>query len=97
MEKNMKEYRTNGLELLRYSMTAFNGSGYADKEGGAVKFLERYKLYLEYKNRKEILKVIQDYPFEAMELANEAITWMEPGRKPSSKRLQKFEDFIKSK
>lgn len=86
-----KKYKTEGLEWLEHSFTAFNGSGYADIES-PEDFVDSYIDYNKWKKRFEAVKLATQYYAVLLNLAEHFIDVSEgASHVPSDKNLAKFQ------
>lgn len=88
-----KKPKTQGLEWLCLSFTAFNGSGYQDMSTPEA-FVQSYIDYNAWKNRKDAVELAIEYKEELYNLACHLIESSSgAGREPSKKGLKKFNEF----
>jgi hypothetical protein len=84
--------KTIGLEWLYHSMTAFNGSGYADK-ATPESYVASYKAYKTWKKEQNAIQILEEYPQEAHSVASKMVNAREAGHTPSAKNQAKFESY----
>jgi hypothetical protein len=85
--------KTEGLEWLLYSLSAFNGSGYADMNS-PEDFLESYVAYKLMRKKPQAVRLAELYREEALYMLEELLEkTYGAGRQPSEKSLQKFNSF----
>ena len=87
--------KTTGLEWLYHSMTAFNGSGYADKSS-AEDYYSSYICYKAWRKDEQAVKLVRQYQIEAMTIAEKMLQANDAGRQPNQKSLDKFNNFKRS-
>lgn len=73
-------------------MNAFNGSGYADKSSPEA-YIESYKYYNAWKNRKDALETLLKHPIEALTFAEKLMDARDAGHQPSQKNIERFNAF----
>lgn len=92
-----KKAKTEGLEWVQHSLTAFNGSGYADMSTPET-FLESYVTYKRWKKRPDAVELANMYWNSLLPLAEHLI---ELGNGPTAPRsvkgYKKFNTFINEK
>lgn len=81
--------KTTGLEWLYHSMTAFNGSGYADKVT-PENYIASYVAYKKWKKQLEAVVLVKQNPAAAYEWACWLITARDAGHTPTLKNLAIF-------
>lgn len=84
--------KTLGLEWLYHSMTAFNGSGYAQK-ATPEEYVVSYSAYKKWKKDKYGVEMVQAYPEEAYQIASDMVHARPPGHIPSDKNMNKFLEY----
>lgn len=89
----MHKPKTTGLEWLCHSFTAFNGTGYQNMNT-PEEFVQSYIDYKLWKNKKEAVRLAEEYNEELYNLACHLIENSSgAGREPSKKGLEKFNKF----
>ena len=89
--------KTQGLEWLCHSFTAFNGTGYQNMDT-PEEFVQSYIDYKLWKNKKEAVRLAEEYNEELYNLACHLIENSSgAGREPSKKGLIKFNTFKKQR
>lgn len=88
MSKNYKA-KTEGLDLLAYSMKGFNANGYADRYSPQA-FVNSYLAWNEMKGRQTQLELVDQYPDYALEMAETLLQGLPGGNRPSKKGMEKF-------
>lgn len=83
-----KQPKTSGYKWVEYSLTAFNGSGYADRESGET-FLDSYIDYNNWKHRPEAVRLANQFYQPLLVLAEQLLP--SEVRKPSNKNWAKFQ------
>ncbi len=87
--------KTEGLEWLIFSLSAFNGSGYADMNN-PEDFLKSYIIYKSMRKKYKAVQLAQAYRAEALAMVTDLLQkTYGAGRQPSEKSLYKFEHFKK--
>lgn len=82
--------KTTGLTWLEHSLTAFNGSGYADMSSGEA-FLESYIDYKTWKHKYEAVELAKQFYEPALALTTHLVETSEgASHEPSEKNMNKF-------
>lgn len=81
--------KTDGVEWLYHSMTAFNGSGYADK-ATPENYLASYIAYKKWKKRPDAVELVNQNLELAFELSCKLVFARDAGHTPSDRNLTKF-------
>ena len=92
--KNKRQPKTEGLEWLFYSMSAFNGSGYANKDT-AQDYYESYKMYKRWRKKLDAVRLAEVYEVEALTFSEKMLESVDVAP-PSDKNLAKYRLFIDS-
>lgn len=86
--------KTSGLTWVEHSLTAFNGSGYADRTDSR-KYLDSYIDYNSWKKRTEAVRLAKEFYVPLLSLAEHLIETSHPTKQPSVKGWSKFEKYKK--
>lgn len=84
--------KTQGLEWLYHSMTAFNGSGYADKST-PESYVASYKAFKTWKKQTEAIQILGEYENEAFEIAHKLCHARDAGHQPSERNMARFRNY----
>lgn len=84
--------KTDGVEWLYYSMSAFNGSGYADK-ATPENYVASYTAYKTWKKQKDAVELVEQNPDFAYELACKLVDARDAGHTPSQRNMARFRQF----
>lgn len=90
-----KAPKTHGLTWLEHSLTAFNGSGYADRTN-PEKYVDSYIIYKLWKRKPEAAELARQYYQVLLPLAEHFIATSEGAGKgftPSARQHARFEAF----
>ena len=87
-----KQPTTSGSEWLFHSMSAFNGSGFADKTS-PQNYVESYLFYNAWKKRPHAVELCKKFEVEALTFAEKLCEARPAGKFTSQKKLQEFEAF----
>lgn len=86
-----KKPKTAGLEWLIHSLTAFNGSGYADMYS-AENFLESYVAYKTMRNKPNAVRLAQLYKQDVLRFLEDFLPkTYGASRKPAEKYLKRLQ------
>lgn len=89
----MSKPKTQGLEWLIYSFSAFNGTGYQDTSTPEA-FVQSYIDYNKWKHRRDAVELAIEYKEDLLNLATKLIeTSSGAGREPSERNLLRFNSF----
>lgn len=81
--------KTDGVEWLYHSMTAFNGSGYADK-ATPENYVASYTAYKKWKKQLDAIELVKQNPEVAYELACKLVFARDAGHTPSERNMARF-------
>lgn len=85
-----KRPKTTGFEWLYHSVTAFNGSGYADYEDVDT-YYESYVAYNTWKKRPDAVSLAELHRDDILPVIDHLLETSEgAGRRPSDKNIAKF-------
>ena len=87
-----KPPKTEGVDWLGYSLVAFNGSGYADRNS-PEDFVKSYIAYNIWKKRDNAVLLATRHQEVAEIVAESLLKGTGPGQTPSSYRLRQFSEF----
>lgn len=91
----MSKPKTQDLEWLIYSLTAFNGSGYADMNS-AEDFLDSYIDYKLMRNKKSAVRLANRHRETVLPMLEELLEkTYGAGRIPAQKNVERFQAFRK--
>lgn len=90
-----RKAKTEGLEWLIFSLTAFNGSGYADMNS-PEDFLDSYIAYKDMRRKSQAVVLAHRHRDEVLPMIADLLEHTYgAGRLPSEKSLAKFQAYRK--